>query len=219
MSPRSPEQVVADALAAFDRGDRRAAWDSLKVHARREPERTEYRRALVETYRAAGHPDQAARWGASVPGVATDRERVLLARIARRASSERALRAHLALPSVPPELIGLLPTARDQRRRATERWADELVPAIAIVGLMSGVGLAVGIVVTLVQAFIGGRAQEFAQFTAWFGLGAVAGVGTLALAACALRRRWVATTLLALVVAAAVLTLAQSDPTSMTPFG
>lgn len=219
MPPRNPEQVVADALAAFERGDRRAAWDSLRTHARREPGRTEYRLALVETYRAAGHPDQAARWGASVPGVATDHERVLLARIARRASDERALRTSLALPSVPPELIALLPTARDRRRRATERWAGELVPAIGVLGLMSGVGLAVGIVVTLVQAFIGGRAQQFAQFTAWFGLGAVAGVGTLALAACALRRRWVATTVLAVVIVAAVLTLAQSDPTSMTPFG
>ncbi|MDM7885704.1 hypothetical protein QUG92_11370 [Curtobacterium sp. RHCKG23] len=216
---RSPEQVVADARAASARGDRRAAWDSLRTHAVRDPDEPAYRLALVETYRAAGHPDQAARWGASVPEVLTDRERVLLARIARRSDGEGALRSHLALRTVPAELVALLPSARERSRRRAERIASAFDPALALVGCLAGVGLAVGVLVTMVEAFAGGRAHEAAQVTVAAGLGAVVFLGVLAIVPVLLRRRWVVAVLLAVAVTAAVVVLAHTDPTRPLPFG
>lgn len=216
------EEAVARARAAFDRGDRRAAWESLRTRARRSPDEPAYRVALVETYRAAGHPDQAARWGASMPELLTDHERVLLHRFARRARNRRDLRTYLALAEVPVELVELValqPSARERSECASERRAGEFATAAAVVGVLSAIGIGIGIIVTLVQAFLGGRAHEFAQVTAVGALFAVVGIGALLVVAAGLRRRWTRTVLLVVPVVAAVVVLAHADMTTTLPFG
>lgn len=213
------EDAVARARAAFDRGDRRAAWESLRTRARRWPDESAYRVALVETYRAAGHPDQAARWGASMPELLTDHERVLLHRFARRARNRRDLRAYLALSEVPFDLVALQPSVREQVARASERRAGDFATAAAVVGALSAIGVGIGVIVTLVQAFLGDRAQEFAQVTAVGALFAVVGVGSLLLVVTVLLRRWTPAVLLVVAVVAAIVALSHADMTTTTPFG
>ncbi|KTR51833.1 hypothetical protein [Curtobacterium oceanosedimentum] len=211
---------VERALAVFAAGDRRAAWESLTTMARRDPSEPAWRRALVQTYRAAGHPDQAARWGAADPGLLDDRERRLLKRAAARARTAAELRSYLALPVLPPELEALLPPRAEQRRHRSEPLADGLKKgAVVVSSLLAGPAIAIGITVTLVRAFLGDpSAHDVAQVTGAGVLLSVAGVGALVLVASVLRGRWVRAALLFVAVAAAVVLLAAADMTSTTPF-
>ncbi|MGU3410330.1 hypothetical protein ACLBWP_09500 [Microbacterium sp. M1A1_1b] len=216
------EERVQRALAAFERGDRRAAWESLRTMARREPGEPAYRRALVTTYRAAGHLDQSARWGASEPSLLDERERRILHRAAARAASEGEFRAYLAIPgALPPEVAQALPSCSDQFRRRRHRVADELAIAAGIVAaVLVGPALAIGLGVTLVQAFLGHPAAfSAAQITATIVLFGAVGLGVLLLLVSALRGWWVRAALLLIVVAAGVVVLGGADLTSMTPFG
>ncbi|QCR42559.1 hypothetical protein C1N91_02365 [Curtobacterium sp. SGAir0471] len=211
---------VARALAVFATGDRRAAWESLTTMARQDPSEPAWRRALVQTYRVAGHPDQAARWGAAEPALLDDRERRLLRRAAARARSAAELRSYLALPVLPPELDALLPPRAEQRRHRLGPLADGFEKgALVVSSLLAGPAIAIGIVVTLVRAFLGDpSAHDVAQVTAAGVLVSVAGVGALLLVASVLRARWVRAALLLVAVVAAVVLLAAADPTSSAPF-
>jgi hypothetical protein len=215
------EERVARALAVFERGDRRAAWESLRTMARREPGEPAYRRALVTTYRAAGHLDQAARWGAADPASLDDRERRILRRRAASAASEEELRAWLVLPgALPPEVAAALPKRVEQLRRRGESIAEELAAATSIIAAMFvAPAVAIGLGITIVQAFLGrSAAHEAAQVTATVVLFGIAGLGTFLLLVSALRGRWVRAALLVVVVAAAAVVLGHADLTSMTPF-
>ncbi|MCL9664395.1 hypothetical protein L2091_04035 [Curtobacterium albidum] len=216
----SVDASVERALAVFAAGDRRAAWERLTSSARREPSEPAYRRALVQTYRAAGHPDQAARWGAAEPALLDERERRMLHRAAARARSASELRSYLALPVLPPELEALLPPRAEQRRHRSEPLADGLEKgAVVVSSVLAGPAIAIGIVVTLVSAFLGDpSAHGAAQITASVVLVAAAGVGVLGLAASVLRGRWVVAALLLVVVVVAVVLLSAADLTSSAPF-
>ncbi len=174
----------------------------------------------MQTYRAAGHPDQAARWGAAEPALLDERERRMLHRAAARSRSASELRSYLALPVLPPELEALLPPRAEQRRHRLEPLAGGLENgALVVSSLLAGPAIAIGVVVTLVQAFLGDpTAHDVAQVTAAGVLLSVAGVGALLLVASALRGRWVRATLLLVAVVAAVVLLAAADMTSSAPF-
>jgi hypothetical protein len=215
------EERIERALAAFDRGDRRAAWDSLTTMARREPTDLRYRRTLVTTYRAAGHPDQAARWGASDPASLPERERRILLRAASRARSTAALREYLALPQgLPPEVAAALPTPAEQRRRRTSALADGLAVSVTVVAsVLAGPAVSIGIVVTLVRAFLGDpSAHAAAQVTATAALLAAAVLGLLLALVAGLRGRWTWAVVALVAVVAAVVVLAHADMTTTTPF-
>lgn len=214
------EERVARALAVFAAGDRRAAWESLRTLARREPGESAYRRALVQTYRAAGHIDQSARWGASDPGSLDERELRILRRLAAQSSSEADLHAYLVLPGALPSFVAeALPTRAAQLRRRGESVAEVIVAVVAIALFFAVPAVAIGLGVTLVQAFLGRHeAQEAAQITATVVLFSVAGLGTLLLPVTVLRGWWVRAALVLVLVVTAVVVLAHVDMTSMTPF-
>ncbi len=221
MARETAEERIERALAAFDRGDRRAAWESLTTLARREPTDLRYRWALVATYRAAGHPDQAARWGASDPAALPERERRILLRAASRARSAAAFREYLALPQgLPPEVAAALPSPAEQRRRRADGLADgSSVAASVIATFLAGPAVAIGVVVTLVRAFLGDpAAHAAAQVTASVALMAAAGLGFLLALVAGLRGRWAWAVVALVAVVAAVVVLAHADMTTATPF-
>lgn len=212
---------MARALAVFERGDRRAAWESLRTMARREPGEPAYRRALVSTYRSIGALDQSARWGAADPGSLDDRERRILRRRAASAASEEELRAYLVLPgALPPEVAEALPARVEQRRHRGESAAEQLVLATYVIAVLFGApAVAIGLGVTIVQAFLGlSTAHDAAQVTATIVLFGIAGLGLLLLIVSLLRGWWVRAVMLAIVVAAAAVVLGHADMTSTTPF-
>ncbi len=190
--------------------------------ARREPGEPAYRRALVTTYRAAGHIDQSARWGAADPASLDDRERRILRRRAASSASEEALRAYLVLPGVlPAEVAEALPSRARRRRGRSESAAQGLVQAAAITAtLLVGPAVAIGIGITLVQAFLGhGAAFGAAQMTAVIVLLGVAWFGVLGLLVSVLRGRWIRAVLMLVPVVVAVVVLGHADMTTTTPFG
>lgn len=73
--------AVARASQLWSMGEPRAARELLKETVRATPQLTAPRRALAELYRETGCPDQAGRWGISIPGWTTPLERDRLARL------------------------------------------------------------------------------------------------------------------------------------------
>lgn len=219
---RNPENVVAVARSRFAAGQRRAAWDSLGVMARRHPGVLLYREALSDLYRRAGSPDQAARWGAHDPDALDDRERRALLRSLRQFATEAQVRAYLVLPKhVLPELALELPSREDRRRARGERIAAPFETASAVVGAVLGGGVALlGLVIVAVLAFTGDPdVQTAAQLFAWMVLILGTLTAALALTASVARRRWGRVVLLALAIGSAAIALAQADPTSPVLFG
>ena len=219
MSRRTAEQVIEQARANFERGDRRAAWDSLLVMARRNPKEGAYRAALVDLYRRAGSLDQAGRWGAQNLELLTDGERLALRRSLRQVDTDEKLRRYLAIRGdLPPEVL-LLPTRSPPSNRAS-RLAESLESAAGIILVFLGVwALILGVGATFVLAFLGERgAQQAAQITASMALFVVIAVSALFGSASALRARWGRTALFVVVVILAIVGLGQADMTTPLPF-
>ena len=222
MAPGTSEQVIARARARFDDGEYRAAWDSLLVRVRREPEVLAYRDALSEFYRRAGHPDQAARWGAHDLASLDRRELRALKRSLRQFPTEREVQHYLVLPTeLPSEVTAQLESPSRQRLIRWEPRAEELEKTAYIIGgFFGGPSLIGGVLGVQIMAFLGDpEAHSAAQIFAAVMLMLIVFVGVLLLAACLLRARWVRSALLICVVGLAVAGLSSADMTNPLPFG
>ncbi|MEY2847510.1 MAG: hypothetical protein RI885_175 [Actinomycetota bacterium] len=218
MSRRTADEVIERARASFERGDRRAAWDSLLAMARRKPEEAAYRSALVDLYRRAGSLDQAGRWGAQNLESLTDRERLALRRSLRQFETEGELRRYLVITGdLPPEIpLSLTPSPLNLR----VRLADSLESAAGIMVVFFGAApSAFGIVVTFVMAFLDGpTVRQAAQITVTVSLIVLIMTCATFATAAVLRARWIRAVLSLSVLVLALLVLARADLTSSLPF-
>ncbi len=123
-----------------------------------------------------------------MPELLTAHERTLLVRAVRRSESEHALLAYLALPGSPPDSSC---SCRPHASSADDGGAvaEDVGTAARVLASIGGIGVGLLVVVTLVQAFVGGRAHEFAQVTAVAALFVAVGVGALLVVVAALRGR------------------------------
>jgi hypothetical protein len=151
---------VAQSLAAD--GNFRPAVEVLRDAIAQDPHDTALRIALAELYRDRGYPDQAGRWGAIVPGWATDRELRLFARsFYPEATPERiATVLRTTVDRVSPELVDLVrDSARTRRERSAEASRGAVAFGIAGIALIV---LVVGSICVFVAATL-----ELRNLTAW----------------------------------------------------
>lgn len=107
------QEVIDRAAERWASGARADALMLLRTRVRAEPAALDVRLALVDRYRELGAPDQAGRWGLTVPGLTTPEEQDRAARLfAASGVDESELATFMALPSrsvLPAEVVALLP--------------------------------------------------------------------------------------------------------------
>lgn len=149
----------------------------LKDAARADPSNVGARLVVAEKYRAAGHPDQAGRWGIGVDGWTTDVERDLLARML---ASSRVDESHaaefLSLPAgpLPKAVVELFagPVKAYRAKVAAEhgvRDSDGFRGVVAffwtLTGLIALVGVFVGFLMTAFHSASPAVARTFIVLT------------------------------------------------------
>jgi hypothetical protein len=168
------DTLVAKADALWYRGDRAAALTLLLARARTRPDDHLVRLALAERYRSIGAPDQAVRWGITVEGWTTAKERDRAARlIAAAGVHESDLASFLALPEgpLPVAVEELLPDVDDYcerfRQTARERFTvpepDRLEDASDAVGVIGVLLFAVMVLATWAASVLDSDATDFAR--------------------------------------------------------
>ncbi|MGN7192217.1 tetratricopeptide repeat protein [Curtobacterium sp. MCBA15_004] len=169
-------------------GDHRAALALLRERVRADPTDAHARRALVERYRALGHPDQAGRWGLTLPESVTDVERDRAARLLASSGVRPGdLARFLALPlrePLPPSVVDLLPEVEEHRARMSvhprRRSAEARRPTSAFEERCADVAEALVVVVAgcLVFAFVAAVATwagaPLDDLVLWSGLASLA---------------------------------------------
>jgi hypothetical protein len=168
----------------------------LRQHLHHHPADREARAALAANHRAAGHADQAGRWGLLVPGASTSAERQAFARWAVRTGATDRGRL-LKILFVPRRrwLTELDSTGevvefehlveREGRRlmRGTTTVADDAFGTLMLAVPTALAGVLVGVDASVVAAFFGGPSDELGQPpwvpTTWAELWVGVGMGTL----------------------------------------
>ncbi|MFZ7086582.1 hypothetical protein [Curtobacterium sp. RRHDQ10] len=171
------ETPVAKADALWYRGDRAAALALLRDRARIRPDDHRLRLALAERYRSIGAPDQAGRWGITVEGWTTARERDRAARlVAASGVHEADLTSFLALPEGPlpvavavAELLPDVDAYRERfrqtaRERLTASAPDRLEDASDVVGIIGVLLFALTVLATWAASALDGDATGFARW-------------------------------------------------------
>lgn len=168
-----PQVAKADAL--WYRGERTAALALLRARAQERPGDQLVRLALAERYRSIGAPDQAGRWGISVEGWTTAKERDRAARLIAASGVHRSdLASFLALPEgpLPVAVVELLPAIDEYRERfrqaAWERRAEpeseRLEAASDITGVIGAIVFAVTVLGTWAASALNDDATGFARW-------------------------------------------------------
>lgn len=169
------ETQVAKADALWFRGDRAAALALLRARARSRPDDHRVRLALAERYRSIEAPDQAGRWGITVEGWTTERERDRAARLIAASGVQGSdLASFLALPEgpLPRAVEELLPEVDEYRERFRQTARDRsTAPEPSRLEDASDAALAVGALVfiltvlaTWAASALAGNATDFARW-------------------------------------------------------
>ncbi|MDQ1130379.1 DUF6584 family protein [Microbacterium sp. SORGH_AS_0888] len=135
----------------------RPLLDRLKSAVANDPADLPAREHLAEMYRSLGYSDQAARWGAALPGWLTRTERAVLARTLRGAPRDR-VRTLMMLPSgmsLPEDVDDLLFSGTPDDRRWRWRVATHLDTALRFLVLFAGAAIAFCVVLIVGAAFAG----------------------------------------------------------------
>jgi hypothetical protein len=185
--PDDPHALTR-ARQLWDEGDRAAALALLKERVRADPTDGASRLALAELYRELIAPDQAGRWGITVPGWTTEVERDRLARmIAHSGIADHEIpECAIASPPAPPAR-----TTRWERkvaRQAAERAERGAMQStvLDVVGAATdhswwiiGIVFVLGVVIVWVNALFG---QPVTALARWAGTATLATVAAACLA-------------------------------------
>lgn len=158
----------------------RAERSRLRQHLHRHPEDLEARAALAANHRAAGHADQAGRWGLLVPGASTSAERQAFATwVVRTGATDRGKLLKILFVPRRRWLTGVDPTGeivefehlvdREHRRhlRGATTVSDDLAGLAYLIVPTALIGALVGVNFSVITLFFGGPAADPEQ-PAWF---------------------------------------------------